>query len=167
MSMGAEGFWGSKSTLQVIALPSFVYTQKYCDNHLLLKISFSLGFRGPWILPLKIQSLGWSPQRSKMEVLPPPHHHHPVVENMKLFHSIYITWPWSGNTWALGSTGLTCAEWGMGFMIQERRLKKGSNRSEEKDSRVLLQLLHHLISDRSALPDTLLFLFFPPQSPSM
>ena len=41
-------------------------------------------------------------------------------------------------------------------MTQEKRLKKVGERSEEKDSRIVLQLLHHLIRDRPALLNPLL-----------
>ena len=41
-------------------------------------------------------------------------------------------------------------------MMQEKRLKKAGKRSEEKDSRIALQLLPHLIRDGTALLDTLL-----------
>lgn len=48
------------------------------------------------------------------------------------------------------------AEWGMEFMMQEKRLKIAGERSEEKDSRIVLQLLHHLIRNRPALLHPLL-----------
>lgn len=155
VSGGTERCVGSEFIPQVISLPSFLYTWKYYDNYPLLKISFSLGFRGPWILPLKSKSLGWSPQRPNMEVLLLSTLPHSVVETMKPLHCIHITLPWSGETWALGSTGLMCAEWGM-RLKKKRDLKKAGKRSEEKGSRVVVQLSPHFISDGLALPDTLL-----------
>ena len=41
-------------------------------------------------------------------------------------------------------------------MMQERGLKKVGERSEEQDSRIVLQLLHHLIRNRPALLNPLL-----------
>lgn len=89
--------------------------------------SFSLGFKGPWILPLKIQSVGWSPQRSNMKVVLLPPHPHLVVETMKLFHVIHITLPWSRQTWALGNTSLMYAEWGMRLKKQRDQKKAGQD----------------------------------------
>lgn len=41
-------------------------------------------------------------------------------------------------------------------MMQEKRLKTAGERSEEKDSRIVLQLDHHLIRNRPALLHPLL-----------